>query len=83
MRCEFLDHPPYSPDLNPIENIWGILKQELRYFDKSNSSDELFEQLIGIWRAIGRDFDLIANLYSSMITRLRMCLANNGSQIPY
>jgi len=21
--------PPYSPDLNPIENIWAVLKQKL------------------------------------------------------
>ncbi|EDN05333.1 predicted protein [Histoplasma mississippiense (nom. inval.)] len=21
--------PPYSPDLNPIENLWALLKQEI------------------------------------------------------
>ncbi len=24
-----LDFPPYSPDLNPIENLWNLLKKKL------------------------------------------------------
>jgi len=28
--CEILFLPPYSPDLNPIENFWAYLKQKLR-----------------------------------------------------
>jgi transposase len=35
--------PPYSPELNPIEKIWGHIKQELRHsFDYS---ENLFENL--------------------------------------
>lgn len=29
IRLLFL--PPYCPDLNPIENLWGTIKQQLRY----------------------------------------------------
>jgi hypothetical protein len=36
---EFLDWPPYSPDLNPIENLWGILKEncdkKILYLEKT------------------------------------------------
>ena len=24
-----MDWPPYSPDLNPIENLWAIMKAEI------------------------------------------------------
>ncbi|NJK71369.1 MAG: IS630 family transposase [Thermales bacterium] len=39
--------PPYSPDLNPIEKLWGTLKQNLRsYFDETKSlTDNLIEQI--------------------------------------
>lgn len=26
---EVFPHPPYSPDLNPIENVWSLLKNHL------------------------------------------------------
>ena len=30
-RCNIQvdEHPPYSPDLNPIERVWVVLKQQL------------------------------------------------------
>lgn len=35
--------PAYSPELNPIENMWGTIKQNLRsYYDYSKN---LFENL--------------------------------------
>lgn len=30
--------PPYSPTLNPIENMWGTIKERLRnHYDKTKS----------------------------------------------
>jgi transposase len=45
-NIELLYLPPYSPDLNPIEKIWGNIKKELRnYFDYSKN---LFENLCNV-----------------------------------
>ena len=38
--CEILFLPPYSPDLNPIEQFWSWLKRKLReILHKFNSLD--------------------------------------------
>ena len=40
-RVSFLDIPPYSPDLNPIEQVWRVARREVthnRFF--SNINDE-------------------------------------------
>ncbi len=31
-NCHLVFLPPYSPDLNPIEPLWGTIKQDLRNF---------------------------------------------------
>ena len=33
------ERPPYSPDLNPIENVWGIVKQQINKCDLSKISE--------------------------------------------
>jgi transposase len=35
--------PPYSPDLNPIENYWALLKQFVR---KRNTSFDVFYEIL-------------------------------------
>lgn len=29
MGVEFIEWPPYSPDLNPIENVWSWVKRQV------------------------------------------------------
>jgi len=43
--------PPESPDLNPIENCWGFLKQFLRTSYKPSNLDELMAG-IEFWQTL-------------------------------
>lgn len=47
--------PPESPDLNPIENCWGSLKQYLRNTYKPTNLDELMEGIEKFWQSLTPD----------------------------
>jgi hypothetical protein len=75
-----IDFPPYSPDLNPIENVWTILVSRV---DKHNATTE--EQLKN---AITREWDKISlsiceKLANSMPTRLQEVIDHKGHKTHY
>jgi DDE superfamily endonuclease len=84
-----LDWPAYSPDLNPIENLWAILKQrlnseypELINMGKSQQDLDYFGQCINkIWHSIPDE--IIANLIKSMDSRVQCVLDAKGWHTRY
>lgn len=44
-------HPPNSPDLNPIERIWGYMKQSLEKQEINNKS-ELEDAILIEWESL-------------------------------
>ncbi len=46
-----LDWPANSPDLNPIENLWGIVKRKMRD-PRLNNTDELQTAIKAAWASI-------------------------------
>jgi transposase len=78
---EFLDWwPPHSPDLNPIENLWGILKERVR---KRNprSREQLWDMAVEEWANF--PFEIINSLVDSMPNRIRLVLRARGHSIKY
>ncbi|KAL9591457.1 MAG: hypothetical protein Q9179_007703 [Wetmoreana sp. 5 TL-2023] len=48
-QIKLLIHPAQSPDLNPMEAIWNMLKQRLRKHPPPPTIDELKKLLRRIW----------------------------------
>ena len=69
--------PPQSPDLNPIENVWGLLKQKLRKRSTyPSNADALFELLQSEWDKLPNSY--FYYLVSPLPSRARAVLDNNG-----
>ena len=48
--------PAQSPDLNPLENLWHYLKDQLRKYPQlPTSKPELFARLQTEWEKLGPD----------------------------
>ena len=75
-----LEWPPYSPDLNPIENIWGIMVGKLRKKNISTQS-ELIELVNQEWEKI--DQEQIDNWIDSMSGRIIEWIDHDGDRIKY
>jgi transposase len=75
-----IDFPPYSPDLNPIENLWAYLKRRIESrFPKD--IEELQEFLLEEWANI--DPNLTQCLSDSMIQRCAAVEASGGFMTKY
>ncbi len=89
LGIETMEWPPYSPDLNPIENLWSILKREIYqlYPDLEHASDsiETKERLIKAakeaWASIRPD--ILVRLSETMPNRVEAIINANGWYTEY
>lgn len=73
-----LEWPSQSPDLNPIEHLWGILKSKIGH-QKSKNLNELWEKVKNAWYSI----PTCLNLVESMPRRCQAVINAKGSTTKY
>ena len=54
--------PPYSPELNPIEQIWSYLKSNFLSGRVFNGLEDIFDHGVNAWRAL--DFKIVKSICS-------------------
>lgn len=78
-KLRFLQLPPHSPDLNPIENLFAILKRNVNDIDDGSSLvgkiDFVVKNKISI--------SYINSLIDSMPKRLEQVIRNRGGYSEY
>ena len=78
---QVLPWPGNSPDLNPIENCWNLMKNRLENRQFKNL-EELKEEIKDVWcREVTPEY--IETLARSMPKRLANCIEKNGFQTKY
>ena len=85
---EVMDWPPYSPDLNPIENIWALLKKKIYELEPSliTRSDSimlslLHETAIRAWESLSEE--LLNDLTLEMENRCEAVIEVDGWYTKY
>ena len=79
---EVLEWPPQSPDLNPIEHLWALLKRRLNQYETPPSG------MLELWERIRFQFyenteDECARLYESIPRRIEAVLMAKGMWTDY
>lgn len=77
--------PAFSPDLNPIENVWHLLKQALK---KKYRKEGLPSDQYSFYVDANSIFHHLCNmhlkkLFNSVKNRLKLVLEGNGQRIRY
>lgn len=75
--------PPYSPDINIIENMWALLKRKVKEytfeFGQPKRRTELIEFINTKWSAISQN--IIDNLYNSLHLRMQLIIESLAFQV--
>ena len=71
-----IDFPPYSPDLNPIENLWAALAREVEK-TPCNDVEQLQDVAAAAWENASKP--LMAELVASMPRRIAAVIRAAGS----
>jgi hypothetical protein len=78
-----MDWPPQSPDLNPIENMWALLKRRLNEYETAPKGIlDLSESVTDVWYNTIKQAEC-QKVIDSMPNRIKQCLERNGLWTDY
>lgn len=77
-HIKILNHPPKSPDLNLIENIWAIMERDRSQLIQKTQAG-LNEHVLNRWENLRGRPDIFENLYNSLINRYRYVINHGGN----
>ena len=86
VKAKLFAIPPRSCDINPIENVFNLVKRKLqRQAIKNNITYETYEQFAERVKCTlyAMSSDTIDNIIPSMNKRLRLIIGNNGKRTKY
>lgn len=75
-KIKILPWPAYSPDLNPIENLWAIMETNLRSRHSPSSLSELIKAVRTEWNSIPQE--VLRGLIESMPRRVNAVIGVRG-----
>ena len=76
--------PPKAADLNPIENLWGIMTRKVFGETKTfTNKDSLRAAIVAVWKEIQQDRGVRAKLVGSMPSRLVEVKQRKGGLCSY
>ncbi len=77
-----LKWPPQSPDLNPIEHLWDVVKREIRIMDvQPTNQQQLHHAIMSIWTKISEE--CFQHLVESIPQNIKAVLKAKGGPTRY
>lgn len=76
-KFQLLDWCPYSPDVNPIENVWACMTRD--WPTMQNRTQQALDEIIQRrWTELKNNPEYFRNLYDSLPNRCEQIRENNG-----
>ena len=81
MKITVLDWPENSPDLNPIANLWSIVKNRLKMMDCTNKIKRI--QSVTMYGSMIKKLKKPAKNWLRMKQPVKLVLENKSGHISY
>lgn len=77
-----LPWPGNSPDMNPIENVWELIKREVAK-DNITTKNQLIEKIIHVWNHHPQMQEAVQSCIDSMPRRIQALITAKGGMTKY